>query len=113
MKTTTVQPNNSQSHLLGKSPTINEIYENDNEINFKNFTLPVPMTEQEVAPPLHVWDKIARILDEQDSKKQFFQQSSLHYFQPQTFIQTRSANYKYLLAFLGAAIVVGIVWLLT
>ena len=113
MKNSNVQPGNSNSRLFEKNPTIKEIYENDHEINFKNFTLPVPMTDQEVAPPLHVWDKIARILDEQDSKKQFFQPSSLHSFQPQSFIQTRSANNKYYIAFLGAVAVVGIIWLIT
>jgi hypothetical protein len=37
---------------------------------FKDFTVPTnAMTEHEVAPPPHVWDKIACILDEQDRQK--------------------------------------------
>lgn len=36
----------------------------------KNATL--PMREQAIAPPAHVWDKIERILDEQDKQVQHF-----------------------------------------
>ena len=112
MKKSIVKLGNLNSRLFEKKPAINEIYENDHEINFKNFTLTVPMTDQEISPPLHVWDKIARILDEQDSKKKNFQPSILHSFQPQPFIETRSANNKYFIAFLGAVAVVGIIWLI-
>ncbi|MCY7422922.1 MAG: hypothetical protein LH478_14415 [Chitinophagaceae bacterium] len=113
MRATTLRPNDSKNVNFGKTLVITEIYDFKSEINFKNFTVPVPMTEQEVAPPLHVWDKIARILDEQDSKKQFHQQSPLHSFQPQIIFQTKNNNYnKYILAFTGAAVVVVLVWFL-
>ena len=113
MRATRVHPNDSMNFNFGQTPINNEIYDFENEINFKNFTVPLPMTEQEVAPPLHVWDKIARKLDEQDSKKRFPQQSLLNSFQPQTIFQTKTNYYnKYILAFIGAAVVVGLVWFL-
>ncbi len=111
MKTKTVYPNFSKS-LVGKSPAITEIYEFNQEPNFKNFTLPVPMTDQEVAPPLHVWDKIARILDEQESKKQFLNQSTPRGFQSQTITQKPVKYNKFGVAFLGALTVVGLMWIL-
>ena len=113
MRATRVHPNDSINFNFGQTQINNEIYDFENEINFKNFTVPLPMTEQEVAPPLHVWDKIARKLDEQDRKKRFTQQSLLNSFQPQTIFQTKTNYYnKYVLAFIGAAVVVSLVWFL-
>lgn len=113
MKANTVELNISHSLLFGKSPAINQINEVDYERNFKNFILPVPMTDQEVAPPLHVWDKISRILDEQDSKKQRLHSSPQRSFSTQTFVNTKSANYNKIgLAFLGAVAIAAITFLL-
>lgn len=113
MKANTFQPNFSKSLLFGESPDITEVFKFNYDRNFKNFTLPVHMTDQEVAPPLHVWDKIARILDEQDRKKQFRIQSSPRGFQSLSFIQAKPVNYNKIgLAFLGAVAVVGIMWIL-
>lgn len=112
MNTKIDQPNISKS-LFGKSPAISEIYEIKKEPNFKNFTLPVPMTDPEIAPPLHVWDKIVRVLDEQDSKKQFLIKSSSRTFQPQTSTQKPFIYNKLGLAFLGALAIVGIMWVLS
>ncbi len=36
---------------------------------FQEFSLPQTMTQQDVEPPVHVWDKIVSVLDEQDRKK--------------------------------------------
>jgi len=41
----------------------------DNPFSFQEFTVPQPMPQQEVAPPAHVWDKIASVLDEQERMK--------------------------------------------
>lgn len=113
MKITTVKPIISQNLVVGKSLTNNKYQEVYYEKNFKNFILPVPMTDQEVAPPLHVWDKIARILDEQDSKKQFHKQLSHRSFESQTFVRAKSANNNKIgLAFLGAVAIMGILWFL-
>ena len=113
MKATTLRPSDFKNFNFGQTPFINEIYDYKDEINFTNFTVPIPMTEQEVAPPLHVWDKIARILDEQDSKKQFLQQSSPNFFQPQSIFQTKNTHYnRYIVAFIGAAVILGLIWFL-
>ena len=41
----------------------------DNPFSFQDFTVPQPMPQQEVAPPPHLWDKIANVLDEQNRMK--------------------------------------------
>ena len=107
-------PNGSKDFNFVKNPVINEFYDYNDGINFKNFTVPVPMTEKEVAPPLHVWDKIVRILDEQDSKKQFLKHSALYSFQPQSLFQTKTNhNNRYAIAIVCAAFVIGLVWFLS
>ena len=47
----------------------------DNPFSFQDFTVPQPMPQQEVAPPPHLWDKIANVLDEQDRMKAHAQAS--------------------------------------
>lgn len=37
--------------------------------SFTEFTIPDSMRQNEVEPPSHVWDRIAKVLDEQDSMK--------------------------------------------
>ena len=41
----------------------------DNPLSFQNITVPHSMTQQEVAPPAYMWDRIAKVLDEQDRTK--------------------------------------------
>jgi hypothetical protein len=41
----------------------------DNPFSFQDFTVPQPMPQHEVAPPPHVWEKIARVLDDQEQMK--------------------------------------------
>lgn len=41
----------------------------DNPFSFQDFTVPQPMTHQEVQPPSYIWDRIATVLDEQDRMK--------------------------------------------
>ncbi len=49
----------------------------DQQMTFPNFTVPNQFAEQQIAPPLHVWDKIAGILDEQDRHKAILEKSTI------------------------------------
>src|SRR5205085_783042 len=41
----------------------------DNPFNFHNFTEPLQMNYKELEPPPYMWDRIAKVLDEQDRSK--------------------------------------------
>ena len=77
-----------------------------NPLSFKEFTVPTPMTEQEIAPPVHVWDRIASVLDQQDRQKGILNTNSLFN------ISKEKKPRKALYAAVGATVIAGIVWLL-
>ena len=69
MKPGPVTKTNFQPIPLGSSWDTAKGQHVDNPFSFKEFTVPQPMPQQEVAPPPHLWEKIASVLDEQDRIK--------------------------------------------
>ena len=69
MKPGPITKSNFQSIPLGSNWDSAKGLNVDNPFSFQEFTVPQPMPQQEVAPPSHVWDKIANVLDEQDRMK--------------------------------------------
>ena len=64
----TISPNQSRDSLKTRNL--------DNPFSFQDFTVPQPMTHQEVQPPSYIWDRIATVLDEQDRMKALSQTDS-------------------------------------
>jgi hypothetical protein len=64
----TISPNESRDSLKTKNL--------DNPFSFQDFTVPQPMTHQDVQPPSYIWDRIATVLDEQDRVKALSQMDS-------------------------------------
>ena len=69
MKPGPITKTNFQPIPLGYSWDNSKGQNVDNPFSFNDFTVPQPMPQQEVAPPPHLWDKIASVLDEQDRMK--------------------------------------------
>ena len=69
MKPRPISKTNFQTVPLGLSWESVRGQNIDNPFSFQDFTVPQPMPQQEVAPPPHLWDKIANVLDEQDRMK--------------------------------------------
>ncbi len=106
MKTISISSNISM-YPFGKGPMSSKNKKIENCTNFLHTTVsPPPMIEQEIAPPLHVWEKISRILDEQDRARLIGS--------PLSEILPAKSNqfHKYFFATLTAAVVVAVVWLL-
>jgi hypothetical protein len=69
MKPGPISKTNYQSIPLGSNWDSAKSLNVDNPFSFQEFTVPQPMPQQEVAPPAHMWDRIASVLDEQDRMK--------------------------------------------
>jgi hypothetical protein len=69
MKPGPIPKTNFQSIPLGSNWDSAKGLNVDNPFSFQEFTVPQPMPQQEVAPPSHVWDRIASVLDEQERMK--------------------------------------------
>jgi hypothetical protein len=69
MKPGPIPKTNFQSIPLGSNWDNAKSLNVDNPFSFQEFTVPQPMPQQEVAPPAHMWDRIASVLDEQDRMK--------------------------------------------
>ena len=57
------------TYPLGTGNSLQPNDQKDDSMTFTNFTVPNQFAEQQIAPPSHVWDKIAGILDAQDRHK--------------------------------------------
>lgn len=69
MKPRPISKTNFQTVPLGSNWDSVKGQNIDNPFSFQDFTVPQPMPQQEVAPPPHLWEKIANVLDEQDRMK--------------------------------------------
>ena len=69
MKNANIQQTSLTTYPFGKSKLLHQDLNDQNNLDFPEFTAPTPMTEQEIAPPLHVWERIANVLDQQDMQK--------------------------------------------
>jgi hypothetical protein len=69
MKPGPISDTNFQPIPLGANWDNVKGFNADNPFSFQEFTVPQPMPQQEVAPPAHVWEKIANVLDEQERMK--------------------------------------------
>lgn len=106
MKTISISSNISM-YPFGKGPKVSKNQQSENCNNFLHTTVPPPsMIEQEIAPPQHVWEKISRILDEQDRSRLIGAPIS------ETLPVKRNQSHKYVFAAFSAAVIVAIVWLL-
>ncbi len=68
MKTVLAFSNTLTLYPFGKSQLQSSGATNKTFLTFEEFT-PTPMKENEIAPPKHVWDNIAQILDQQDRQR--------------------------------------------
>ena len=89
---------------FGKNQMGGQPNKEDDLLPLHEFTVPVSMTPQEIAPPLYVWDRIANILDEQDRKKMLIKQTEAI-----AFGRKRSSR-KVLLFSIGVLAVAGMLW---
>lgn len=107
MKTTSIKQTSLTTYPFGKSKLVTEGKNDQDVLSFSEFTLPPPMTEKEIAPPLHVWERIANVLDEQDRQKQMLSS-------PQPFRSHISGGpRKLVFAGMAVTVVAGVVWLLS
>jgi hypothetical protein len=107
MKTTTTKQTSLTTYPFGKSKLVQDRQNDQELLSFPDFTLSPPMTEKEIAPPLHVWERIANVLDEQDKQKQMLRT-------PQPFQSHRNRSpRKLVFAGMAVTVVAGVVWLLS
>lgn len=108
MKATTINKTSFTNYPFGKSPFVQEGRQEQNPLSFQHFTVPTPMTEQEIAPPLHVWERIVSVLDEQDRTKSLLSK-------PQSFLKSENAKSSHTLLYtvMAGTAVAGLMWLLS
>lgn len=105
--------NMKNSTINNASNDISSTYERDNlenkqeKSNFSSKAVKT-MTEQLIAPPARVWDKIQAILDEQDNRRK----SGESLIQTSFGVHLTDAKRKkvYLAAVAGLSVVAGLVW---
>lgn len=66
------------------------------------------MTEQLVMPPARVWDRIEKILDDQDKRRQFADEMIVNSFVEVKKKQNRNV---YLAAAAGVSLLAGVYWM--
>lgn len=91
----------SESHLDAG------VLKGSNSLSLQHFTVPTPMTEQEIAPPVHVWERIASILDDQDR-----QSNEAGILSSLSLTNNRKSLRRYALATTTAIVLAAIFWLI-
>ena len=105
MKPGTITKTNFQTMHVANSWDSLKSSNSDNPFSFQDFSEPLPMNYKELEPPAHIWDRIAKVLDEQDRVKAI---PDVHTaFAPTA--ATKRANNKRAILFAAAITIVAVI----
>lgn len=107
MKATTINTSSVISFQPGKQQMMPKGKAQPKPLSLKEFIVPTPISEQEIAPPAHVWDRIANVLDQLDREKGRMNTDTL------LKITRERKPGKTLIAAMAVTLVAGLVWLIS
>jgi hypothetical protein len=106
MKNSTSKSNFQENSLRLEKESFEKLQK---KANFFPQAVTSTMTEQLIIPPARVWDKIEKILDEQDNRKSNANKLIASSFGRDTFFKRKK---PYLATVAGLSVVAGLMWLI-